>query len=263
MSKFVTLSSGSSGNCSFIEHKGVKILVDAGFSGKKIEGLLEKVGEKASDLDAIFLTHEHNDHVQGAGVLSKRFNIPIYANAGTWQGFSQKAKRLKEENIKIFKTNEFLNFKSMDILPIAIHHDAQEPCGYVFYLGNKKITILSDTGLVDEKMAYEIKGSDIYYMEANHDLEALKIGPYPYNLKLRVMGNMGHLSNDQSAEALADALVGKEEYVFLSHLSDTNNTPELSRLTVDNYWTKMGLDTNKDIKLEVCERYEPSKIVEL
>ena len=130
-------------------------------------------------------------------------------------------------------------------------------------MDNKKITILSDTGLVDEKMAYEIKGSDIYYMEANHDLEALKMGPYPHKLKLRVMGTRGHLSNDQAAEALADALVGKEEKVFLSHLSETNNTPELSRLTVDNYLTQMGLDTKKDIQLEVCERYRPSKIVEL
>lgn len=263
MTKFVTLASGSSGNSSFIEHKGVKVLVDAGFSGKKIQDLLEKVGEKASDLDAIFLTHEHNDHSQGAGVLSKRFDIPIFANAGTWQGFAKKAKRLKDDNIKVFKTDEFVNFKSMDILPISIHHDAREPVGYVFYLGNKKITLLSDTGLVDERIAYEIKGSDIYYMEANHDLEALKMGPYPHNLKLRVMGKMGHLSNDQSAEALADALVGKQEHVFLSHLSDTNNTPELSRLTVDNYLTLMGLDTKKDIKLEVCERYTPSKIVEL
>ena len=263
MTKFVTLSSGSSGNCTFIDHRGVKILVDAGFSGKKIEGLMEMVGEKAHELDAIFLTHEHNDHIQGAGVLSKRYDIPIFANAGTWKGFLKKAKKLKDENIKVFKTNEFLNFRSMDILPIGIHHDSNEPVAYVFYLDNKKITILSDTGLVDEKMAYEIKGSDIYYMEANHDLEALKMGPYPHKLKLRVMGARGHLSNDQAAEALADALVGKEEKVFLSHLSETNNTPELSRLTVDNYLTQMGLDTKKDIQLEVCERYRPSKIVEL
>ena len=112
-------------------------------------------------------------------------------------------------------------------------------------------------------MAYEIKGSDIYYMEANHDLEALKRGPYPYPLKLRVMSNMGHLSNDQSAEVLADALEGKEEKVFLGHLSETNNTPELSRLTVDNYLTSLGLDTKKDILLEVADRYAPSGIVEL
>ncbi|WP_276881978.1 MBL fold metallo-hydrolase [Anaerococcus tetradius] len=263
MSRFVTLSSGSSGNVSFLEYKGCRILIDAGFSGKKIENLLDQIGENPKDLDGIFITHEHNDHIQGAGVLSRRFDIPIYANQGTWKGLTQKIKKLKEENIKVFKTNEFINFKSMDILPVAIHHDAMEPVAYVIYIGNKKLTILSDTGIVDEKIAYEIKGSDIYYMEANHDLEALKMGPYPHNLKLRVMGNMGHLSNDQAAEALADALVGKNETVFLSHLSETNNTPELSRLTVDNYLRSLGYDTKKDIDLEVCNRYEPSKIVEL
>ena len=148
-------------------------------------------------------------------------------------------------------------------MPIKVHHDANEPVGFVLYLGNQKISILTDTGIVDENMAYEIKGSDIYYMEANHDLEALKRGPYPYPLKLRVMSNMGHLSNDQSAEVLADALEGKEEKVFLGHLSETNNTPELSRLTVDNYLTSLGLDTKKDILLEVADRYAPSGIVEL
>lgn len=138
MSRFVTLSSGSSGNVSFLEYKGCRILIDAGFSGKKIENLLGQIGEEAKNLDGIFLTHEHNDHIQGAGVLSRRFDIPIYANEGTWKAFSKKAKRLKEENIKIFKTNQFINFKSMDILPISIHHDAMEPVGYVIYLGNKR-----------------------------------------------------------------------------------------------------------------------------
>ena len=263
MGKFVTLSSGSSGNSSFIEYEGTRILIDAGFSGKKIESLLNEVDESAKDLDAIFLSHEHNDHIKGAGVLSKRYNIPIYANEGTWKAFLPKAKSLREENIKIFKSDEFLNFKSMDILPIKIHHDAKEPVGFVVYLGNKKITLLTDTGYIDEKIAYEIQGSDVYYMEANHDLEALKMGPYPHKLKLRVMSKMGHLSNEQSAVALADALVGKNESVFLSHLSDVNNTKELSRLTVDTYLRSLGLDTKKDINLEVAERYNPSRIVEL
>ncbi|MDO5048002.1 MAG: MBL fold metallo-hydrolase [Anaerococcus sp.] len=263
MSKFVSLSSGSSGNSVFVEHKGVRILVDAGFSGKKMEGLLAEIGEDPKNLDGIFLTHEHIDHVQGAGVLAKRYDIPIYANEGTWKGFIKRAKRLKDEHIKIFKSNTFLNFKSMDILPISIHHDALEPVGFVIYIGNKKISILTDTGFVDERMAREIKGSDVYYMEANHDLEALKMGPYPYKLKLRVMGKMGHLSNDDSASVLADALVGKGEEIFLAHLSETNNTPDLSRITVDNYLKSLGLDTKKDIKLEVADRFKPSRIVEL
>lgn len=263
MTRFVTLSSGSSGNSVYVEHQGVKILIDCGYSGKKIQNLMEQIGEHPKDLDGIFLSHEHSDHVLGAGVLSRRFDIPIYANEGTWMGFLPHAGKLKEENIKLFKTNNFFNFKSMDILPIKTFHDAKEPVGFILYLDNKKITILTDTGIIDEKIAYEIKGSDIYYLEANHDLDALKRGPYTYNAKVRIMSKFGHLSNDQTAEILADALEGKRESVFLSHLSDTNNTPELSKVTVDNFLTSCGLDTKKDIVLEVAERYKPSRIVEL
>ncbi|WP_099321201.1 MBL fold metallo-hydrolase [Anaerococcus sp. Marseille-P3625] len=263
MDKFAILSSGSSGNCIFLEYKKTKILIDAGFSAKKIEYLLGEIGKSPKELDAIFVTHEHADHSKGLGTLSRKHNLPIFANQGTWKGLFNKCGKLKEENIRLFESNKFLSFGSMDIYPIKIHHDANEPVGFIIYIGNKKITILTDTGIVDDKMAYEIKGSDIYYMEANHDLEALKRGPYPYPLKLRVMGNMGHLSNDQSAEALADALEGKNEKVFLGHLSETNNTPELSRLTVDNYLRSLGLDTDKDILLDVADRYKPSGIVEL
>ena len=263
MDTFAILSSGSSGNCLFVEYKGTNILIDAGFSAKRIEYLLGKIGKSPKELDAIFVTHEHADHSKGLGTMSRKHNLPIYANNGTWQSLVKNCGKIKEENIKVFDTGKFLSFGSMDILPIKIHHDAKEPVGYVIYIGNKKITILTDTGIVDEKMAYEIKGSDIYYMEANHDLEALKRGPYPYPLKLRVMSNMGHLSNDQSAEVLADALEGKREHVYLGHLSETNNTPELSRLTVDNYLTSLGLDTKKDIVLDVADRHNPSGIVKL
>ncbi|WP_297281895.1 MBL fold metallo-hydrolase [uncultured Anaerococcus sp.] len=263
MDKFAILSSGSSGNCLFVEYKGSKILIDAGFSAKRIESLLNEIGKSASELDGIFITHEHADHSKGAGTLSRRYNLPIYANAGTWKAMETSCGKIKDENIKVFDSNKFLSFGSMDILPIRVHHDAKEPVGYVIYLGNKKISLVTDTGVVDEKMAYEIKGSDIYYLEANHDLEALKRGPYPYPLKLRVMSNMGHLSNDQTAEVLADALEGKAESVFLGHLSETNNTPELSRLTVDNYLTSLGLDTNKDILLDVADRHKPSGIIKL
>lgn len=261
MSKFVVLSSGSSGNSVFLEHKDTRILIDAGFSGRRIENLLKDIGESADKLDGIFLTHEHTDHTQGAGVLAKRFKIPIYANRGTWKGFMPKCKNLKEEFIKEFKSNEFLNFSSMDIYPISTYHDAYEPVGFIIYLGNKKISLITDTGVIDDQIAYQIKGSDVYYMESNHDLEALKIGPYPYKLKLRVMGKMGHLSNDQAAEALGDALEGRGEHVFLSHLSETNNTETLSKITVENYLQGLGLDTNRDINLDVSKRYEPSREV--
>lgn len=263
MSKFCSLASGSSGNSVFVEHKGSKILIDCGFSGRKIENLLSQIGENPSDLDAIFLTHEHMDHVKGAGVISRRYDIPIYANKGTWLSFIKNAGKLKEENIKIFRSNSFLNFNSFDIFPISIHHDANEPVGFILYLDNKKITVLTDTGIIDDRILNEIKGSDVYYFEANHDLDALKRGPYTYPMKVRIMGKMGHLSNDQSAKFLADAIQGKNEKIFLAHLSETNNSEELCKITVDNYLKSCGLDTSRDIKLEVAKRHAPSSIVEL
>lgn len=263
MSKFCSLASGSSGNSVFVEHKGSKILIDCGFSGRKIENLLSQIGENPKNLDAIFLTHEHIDHVKGASVMSRRYDIPIYANKGTWLSFIKNAGKLKDENIKIFKSNSFFNFNSFDIFPISIHHDASEPVGFILYLDNKKITVLTDTGIIDERILNEIKGSDVYYFEANHDLDALKRGPYTYSMKVRIMGKMGHLSNEQSAKSLADALQGKNEKIFLAHLSETNNSEQLCRITVDNYLKSCGLDTNKDIQLEVAKRNEPSSLVEL
>lgn len=263
MSKFCSLASGSSGNSVFVEHKGSKILIDCGFSGRKIENLLSQIGENPKDLDAIFLTHEHVDHVKGASVMSRRYDIPIYANKGTWLSFIKSAGKLKEENIKIFRSNSFLNFNSFDIFPISIHHDAKEPVGFILYLDNKKITVLTDTGIIDERILNEIRGSDVYYFEANHDLDALKRGPYTYPMKVRIMGKMGHLSNDQAAKSLADAIQGKNEKIFLAHLSETNNSEELCKITVDNYLKSCGLDTNRDINLEVAKRHSPSSIVEL
>ena len=149
MDKFAILSSGSSGNCLFIEYKGSKILVDAGFSARRIENLLKEVGKDANDLDAIFLTHEHADHTKGAGTLSRRYNIPIFANGGTWKGIEKYVGKVKDENIRVFDSDKFLSFGSMDIMPIKTHHDANEPVGYILYLGNQKITILTDTGIVD------------------------------------------------------------------------------------------------------------------
>lgn len=263
MSKFCSLASGSSGNSVFVEHKGSKILIDCGFSGRKIENLLSQIGENPKNLDAIFLTHEHIDHVKGASVMSRRYDIPIYANKGTWLSFIKNAGKLKDENIKIFKSNSFFNFNSFDIFPISIHHDANEPVGFILYLDNKKITVLTDTGIIDERISNEIKGSDVYYFEANHDLDALKRGPYTYSMKVRIMGKMGHLSNEQAAKSLADALQGKNEKIFLAHLSETNNSEQLCKITVDNYLKSCGLDTNKDIQLEVAKRNEPSSLVEL
>ena len=144
--KFCSLSSGSSGNCQYIETKGSRILVDAGFSGKKIESLLSSIEVDPTSIDAILVTHEHIDHIQGVGVLSRRYDIPIYANAKTWEGMSPIIKKVKSHNIKVFDSNKDFQLNDLDIYPFIVSHDSLEPVGYIMNHNNKKISIITDTG---------------------------------------------------------------------------------------------------------------------
>ena len=151
--RFCSLSSGSSGNCQYIETENMKILIDAGFSGKRIEALLASIDVCPSTLDAIFVTHEHTDHIRGVGVLSRRYDLPLYANESTWLGMESKIGKIKENNIQIFNSEDFIEMKDLTINPIKIYHDALEPVGYILYYKNKKISIVTDTGTID----YNIK----------------------------------------------------------------------------------------------------------
>ena len=261
--KFCSLSSGSSGNCQYIETEKSKILIDAGFSGKRIESLLSSIEVNPSEISAIFITHEHSDHIHGAGVMSRRYNIPIYANGKTWEGMEEKLGKIKEENIKVFSSEEILAFRDLEILPIKIYHDASEPVGYVVHYKNKKISLVTDTGILSKKILDSIKDSNLYLLEANHDVEMLKNGSYPWPLKQRVLSNQGHLSNDYAGQALGEILNGLEEIVLLGHLSRENNTPEIAYETVARKLSNFGLDIINDIDLDLTFRDKASKIYEL
>lgn len=258
--KFCSLSSGSSGNCQYIETKNTKILVDAGFSGKRIEHLLDSIGACPRDLDAIFVTHEHLDHIKGAGVMSRRYDIPIYANGKTWMGMEDKIGKISSKNMQDFTTEKELNFKDITVLPIKIFHDAIEPVGYVIYYKNKKISIVTDTGRVDENMKNRIKDSDLYLMESNHDVDMLWQGAYPLFLKQRVISPKGHLSNVEASQALGDVISARGEIVLLGHLSGENNLPRLAHETVAGAMINKGLDIEKDIILDLTYRDRVTKL---
>ncbi len=261
--KFCSLSSGSSGNCQYIETKTSKIIVDAGFSGKRIEGLLSSIGACASDLDGIFVTHEHLDHIRGVGVLSRRYNIPIYANGKTWLGMEDKIGKVTSENTQVFSTGENLEIKDLTIHPIKIFHDALEPVGYVIYYKNKKISIVTDTGRVDQLMKDKIKDSDLYLMEANHDVDMLWQGSYPLFLKQRVLSSKGHLSNVEASHALGDVISARGEIVLLGHLSGENNLPRLAQETVEASMINKGIDMKKDLIVDLTYRDRVSKVYSL
>ena len=261
--KFCSLSSGSSGNCQYIETDNLKILVDGGFSGKKIEGLLSSIGVSANDLDGIFVTHEHIDHVRGVGVLSRRYDLPIFANGSTWNAMEKTVGKISSKNTKVFTSEKDLDIKDITVHPVKIFHDAMEPVGYVIYYKDKKISIVTDTGWVNDTMKDKIKDSDLYLMESNHDIDMLREGSYPWSLKQRVLSTRGHLSNDDAGRVLGEVISGKGEIVLLGHLSGENNLPELAHGTVKKSMTNLGLNTDKDITLDLTYRDKVTKVYNL
>ena len=261
--RFCSLSSGSSGNCQYIETDNTRILIDGGFSGKRIECLLSSIGVSPSTLDGILVTHEHIDHVKGVGILSRRYDIPIYANANTWAAMNGTIGEVKEKNTKVFITEKDQDINDIIIHPFNIFHDAIEPVGYLIYYKNIKISIVTDTGWVNDTIKDKIKGSSLYLMESNHDVTMLKEGRYPWHLKKRIMSTKGHLSNEDAGRVLGEVLLGKGEIVLLGHLSQENNVPSLAHETVKNYILNCGINVHKDITLDLTYRDKVTKVYTL
>lgn len=260
--KFCSLSSGSSGNCQYVEAGGTRILVDSGFSGRRIEGLLSEIGVGPDTIDYILVTHEHIDHVKGAGVMSRRYDIPIVANKGTWEGMEKLVGKIDDKNRRIITTNVDFELRDMGIKAFDIFHDAQEPVGYNIFYKNKKISIITDTGRVNKEIEDNLRGSDLYLLESNHDTEMLMNGSYPYYLKERIKGELGHLSNEDAGGILKNILNEKREKVLLGHLSRDNNNPHLAKLTIAQDLESSGMDMNS-VELDLTHRDRPSKIYNL
>ena len=194
--KFCSLYSGSSGNSIFIASDNTRVLIDAGLAGKKIDEALKHIGEEASSIDGIFITHEHIDHIKGVGVLSRKYDIPIYANDNTWAVMEKNIGKIKEHNIRIMDRRSSIAIKDLEIRSFNIPHDAIAPVGYTVSSGGKNASVVTDFGVFTEEIRDNIIDSDIILLESNHDINMLRMGPYPYNLKLRVLGENGHLSNE-------------------------------------------------------------------
>ena len=224
---FCPLYSGSSGNSIFVASENTKILVDAGMPGKSIESALKHINQNPNDIDGIFITHEHSDHIKGAGIISRRYNIPIYANEYTWSAMESKIGNVKESNIRIISDN-CVDIKDMHIINYKISHDAAAPIGYAMCSGDKKACIATDLGYFSEEVRSIIKDADVILLESNHDVEMVKFGPYPYPLKRRILSDVGHLSNEACGKAIVEIMNHKQKHIFLGHLSKTNNHHDLA-----------------------------------
>lgn len=261
---FCSLYSGSSGNSMFVSSDRAKILIDAGLPGKKIDEALKSIKQDPKDLDGIFVTHEHSDHIKGVGVLSRKYDIPIYANASTWTAMESSIGKIKEHNIKIIDKRSITEIKDLDVKAFNIPHDSISPMGYTVINKNKQISVATDLGTFTREIYDNIKDSQVILLESNHDVSMLKYGPYPYNLKRRILSEIGHLSNDDCAVAIVDLVKNSlNKRVILGHLSNTNNQPDLAYQTVLNVLRENGIDEKRDIRLTMANRHQPSEYIEI
>lgn len=260
MLKFCSLYSGSSGNSLFVESNNTKLLIDCGTSAKKIESALDSIDIDITNIDAILVTHEHSDHVQGLGTVSKKYNIPVFANYETWNAMEPQKAKIACNNQKIFENDVEFQIGNLQIFPFSTPHDAANPCGFNICNGNKKISIATDLGHMDDKLFNNLKDSSFMLLEANYDPEVLKVSKYPYILKQRIAGPNGHLSNSTAGKTISALIKKNLKEVMLGHLSKENNFPELAYQTVTEELIHNNIDTN-DIKISVASRFNPSKII--
>jgi len=263
MIKFCSLFSGSSGNAIFVGTEDTRLLIDAGLSGKRIIQALHAIGEDPSRLDAILVTHEHSDHIKGAGIVSRRFRIPIYASGGTWEAMEESLGPLGRGNCKCFCTGEGFEVGDISIKAFPIPHDAAEPVGFNFFIRNRKLTIATDIGHMNMKLLENFDQSDLIMLESNHDLEMLKAGPYPWVLKQRIMSDTGHLSNENAGKVAAYMAGRGTTRFLLGHLSRENNFPQLAYQTVLNALQEKGIQPGRDVYLDVMLRDKPGEVVNL
>lgn len=228
------LASGSTGNVTYVESGKTKLLIDCGLSGKKTTDLLNKVDRDPKELDAILVTHEHRDHIHGVGVLARRYNLDIYANEKTWKAMEPKLGKLDVGQKHIFSLGKTMTIGDVDIASFGVSHDAVEPQFYTFHKDGKQFVMLTDTGYVSDWTRGLVKNADAYLIESNHDLEMLRMGKYPWSLKQRILGDKGHLSNEDGALTLSEIVGDRTKRVYLGHLSKENNLKRLARDTVED-----------------------------
>lgn len=249
---FAPLFSGSSGNALYVERGDTRLLVDAGLPGRRIAAELAKAGGEIERVQAIFVTHEHMDHIAGVGVLARRWGMDVYATAPTWEAMADKVGRIPAEQRHFVAPGEPFDFGCLRVTPFAIPHDAACPVGYTFSAGGRKLAVATDIGCLREDWLEAVAGADMLLLESNHDVDMLRAGRYPYELKMRILGETGHLSNDDAGLAAARLCRRGVKRILLGHLSHENNFPELAWESVACRLRELGPEG--DIPLGVALR---------
>ena len=264
--RLCSIASGSSGNCIYVGSDDTHLLIDTGISRKKIEEGLDAIGIDGSQLSGIFITHEHIDHIQGLGVFSRKYKIPIYATKGTLRGI-QMSKSLGEMPEGLYReitVDAWIEVGDLCVKAFAISHDANEPTGFRVEFEDKAVAVATDLGVYDDYIVKNLESVQALVLESNHDVHMVEVGPYPYHLKQRVLGKHGHLSNELSGRLLCQILHDGLKCVLLGHLSKENNYPALAYETVKLEITLGDTPYNgNDVPIIVAERNCISKIIEV
>lgn len=255
--EFINLGSGSAGNSSVVRAGRTTLLIDIGFSARETGRRLEQAGISVDSVAAILLTHEHSDHVAGAAVASRRWGVPVFCRASVAE-----AARLQEKGVahlELLPASPF-DLGDLRITPFPVPHDAVETVGFVVEGEGIRLGYATDMGKVTDTVVEHLAGSHILAVEANHDVDMTRLGPYPWHLKKRIMSDHGHLSNEGTSELLSRVTGGETRQVVLTHLSATNNTPELALLSA-----REGLERslNPAAGLEVARQRGPAEPVRL
>ncbi len=254
--KFSVLGSGSRGNCVYVESDTSGLLIDAGFSGKETTSRLQRRDLDVDSIKAIFVTHEHHDHIGGVGVLSRRYRLPVYANAPTFSAAEKKLGKLYARCE--FEVGETISLNGFEIRSFSISHDAAEPVGYIISDGKVSLGYCTDIGKVTKLAEKHLKGCNGLILEFNHDPEMLKAGPYPLHLQQRVKSSHGHLANIDAAVFLKRLFHDRLDHVVLAHLSEVNNDPDIALQMARAY-----VPVEFSRRILVAEQHQPSKLLQI
>jgi len=258
---FCPLFSGSSGNSLFCQYGNTRVLIDAGKPGKQIEDALNKIGVDPETISGILITHEHSDHISGVGVLARRYQIPLYATAGTWEGMQKKIGKIPGDLRREIMGGRDFYLGDMGVVPFTIPHDAAEPVGFRLYGGKLSVSTATDLGHFAEDVYEEIAGSSLILLESNHDPEMLKVNPhYSAMLKHRILSDFGHLSNEACSQALLRLISAGTGTILLGHLSAENNTPERAMEVNGGVLERDGIRVGVDVDVTVAKRDEPGDV---
>ncbi len=262
--QFSVLSSGSSGNALYIQSGETRILLDAGISGKQLETRLQSVaGVSLSQLNAILVTHEHVDHVRGLPQALKQSSALAYMTDGTRHAVADTITKVipsadPDGRMKGVVAGEPFSIADVRVTPFAVSHDATEPVAYRFDAGDASLAVLTDLGYVSDAIKEIVHGCRCFVLETNHDVNMLRAGRYPWNVKKRILGDKGHLSNEDAAVALTDLLGTDEVEVYMAHLSEENNQPDLAKITVESTIREIHPRYVEQVRLHHTSRKQPT-----